>query len=266
VAQIPLQFDGGAQYWYSNSNFLILGELVEALSGKLYETYLNDNVLIPLGMTHTRPNTVPPPVIPGLAVGYSHVTDNPGPNAFDCITFEEPPTGCKSGPPAGVKCEAIPVDELRLPAQSFSAGWLVTTQPDMVKLEKALHDLSPTLLNLSSYQEMWTNRLLTNGNFERFGLGWGVCSELNEIACPKPLDPLAGGDNEKLGNPTSSDTRGKVVFKDGGLPGYASILVRYLDDGITVVVFVNTTPAREGDLKFAPLDLAAEIALTIREN
>jgi len=113
---------------------------------------------------------------------------------------------------------------------------------------------------------MWTNPLLTNDNFERFGLGWGACSELNEIACPKPLDPLAGGDNEILGNSISSDTMAKGVFKDGGLPGYASMLVRYLDDGITVIVFVNTSPAREGDLKFAPLDPAAEIALAIRDN
>lgn len=109
---------------------------MEALNGMAYQTYLNDKVLIPLGMTNTRPKTVPPPFITGLALGYKHVTENPGPDAFDCITFEEPPTGCKTGPPTEVKYEAIPVDELRLPDQSFSAGWLVTTQPDMVKLKK----------------------------------------------------------------------------------------------------------------------------------
>jgi len=266
AAQIPLQFDGGAEYFYSNSNFLILGELVEALSGSEYETYLNDNVLMPLGMTNTRPNTVPPPVIPGLALGYKHVTENPGPNAFNCISFEEPPTDCKSGPPTGVKCEAIPVDDLRLPDQSFSAGWLVTTQPDMVKLEKALHDLSPTLLNFSSYEGMWTNTLLTNDTFERFGLGWGVCSELNDTACPIALDPLSGGTNENDPKTDATGQTGKVVYKDGGLPGYGSIIVRYLDDGLTVVVLVNTSPVHEGDLKFAPLNLAAEIALTIRDN
>ncbi|MGB3363947.1 MAG: serine hydrolase domain-containing protein [Thermodesulfobacteriota bacterium] len=266
AAQIPLQFDSGAEYFYSNSNFIILGELVEALSGVGYETYLNNNVLLPLGMTNTIPNTVPPPAIEGLALGYRHITENPGPNSFDCITFEQAPTDCKSGPPAGVKCEIIPVDKLRLPEQSFSAGWLVTTQPDIAKLEKALNNLSPTLLGLQSYEEMWTNTKLTNGDFERFGLGWGVCSELNDTACPVPLDPLAGGDNENTGNPSATAPKGKVVYKDGGLPGYASILVRYLDDGLTVSVFVNITSATEGTLKFAPLNLAAEIAQTIRDN
>ncbi|GJM16661.1 MAG: hypothetical protein DHS20C13_19880 [Thermodesulfobacteriota bacterium] len=266
AAQIPLQFDGGAEYFYSNSNFIILGELVEALSGSEYKTYLKDNVLIPLGMDNTRPNTVPPPSIPGLALGYKHITENPGPDAFNCISFEEPPTNCKSGPPAGVKCEAIPVDDLRLPDQSFSAGWLVTTQPDMVKLEKALHDLSPTLLNFPSYEEMWTNTQLTDGSFERFGLGWGVCSELNDSFCPIALDLLSGGINSSNPKTEATGQDGKIVYKDGGLPGYGSIIVRYLDDGLTVVVFVNTSPVHEGDLKFAPLDLAAEIALTIRDN
>lgn len=266
AAEIPLQFDGGAEYFYSNSNFIILGELVEVLSKSDFETYLNDNVLQPLGMTHTIPNTVPPPAIPGLALGYKHVTENPGPGAVDCITFEEPPAGCKSGPPEGVKCEVIPVDDLRLPDQSFSAGWLVTTQPNMEKLERALNNLSPTLLNFLSYEEMWTNRQLTNNNFERFGLGWGVCSELNDVACPRPLDPLAGGSNENDPKTDATGQNGKVVYKDGGLPGYGSIMVRYLDDRLTVVVFVNTSPVHEGDLKFAPLDLAAEIALTIRNN
>ena len=114
---------------------------------------------------------------------------------------------------------------------------------------------------------MWTNTLLTNDTFERFGLGWGVCSELNDTACPIALDPLSGGTNEN--DPKTDATtgqEGKVIYKDGGLPGYGSIIVRYLDDGLTVVVFVNTSPVHEGDLKFAPLDLAAEIALTIREN
>ena len=265
LAQTPLQFDGGAAYFYTNSNFLILGELIETLSGVEYETYLNNNVLLPLGMTNTIPNTVPPPVIPGLALGYKHVTEDPGPDAFDCITFEEPPTDCKSGPPPGVKCEKIPVDELGFPEQSFSAGWLVTTQPDMVKLEKALNDLSPTLLNLSSYKEMWTNRLLTNGNFERFGLGWDVCSEKDDLQCPKPIDPLAGGNNENLQSMDMAGPEGKVVAKDGGLPGYTSIILRYLDDGLTVIIFVNNRNV-EGSLAFRPIELAAEIALTIRKN
>lgn len=101
---IPVQFNpGGAKYFYSNTNFLVLGELIETLSGKTYETYLRENVLDPLGMTNTSPNNVPPPVIENLAIGYSHITENPGPDAVDCIAFDDPPDNCSSAPPQGVK-------------------------------------------------------------------------------------------------------------------------------------------------------------------
>ena len=163
VAIIPMQFDAGSEYFYSNTNFLLLGELIEALSGKSYKDYLKESVLIPLGMSDTEPNTVPPPSIPGLAVGYKHVTNTDEQGLFECISFNEPPKNCASGPPSGVSCKAIPVDNLRLPEQSFSAGWLVTTQNDMVKLEKALHELSPLLLNKDTYELMWSRTKLTNG-------------------------------------------------------------------------------------------------------
>lgn len=87
-----------------------------------------------------------------------------------------------------------------------------------------------------TYNLMWTNRELNNGNFERFGLGWVVCSEKNDMLCPKPVDPEAGGELEgpELDEPAGEE--GKVVSKDGAVPGYSAQIVRYLDDGITVVI------------------------------
>lgn len=93
-----------------------------------------------------------------------------------------------------------------------------------------------------------------------------MCSELDNSACPKPLDPLAGGDSVGTTKPGNTEKEGKVVFKDGGLQGTSTIIVRYLSDGITVIVFDNITGGTEGDLKFAPLELAAEIAKTIRDS
>jgi CubicO group peptidase (beta-lactamase class C family) len=62
AAGIPLQFDGGADYFYSNTNFLILGELIAARSGMSYEDFVSQLILGPLGMTDTMPNDVPPAV------------------------------------------------------------------------------------------------------------------------------------------------------------------------------------------------------------
>ena len=66
----------------------------------------------------------------------------------------------------------------------------------MAKLEKVLHDRSSILLQPESYEEMWTNTELNDGRFELVGLGWDVCSELdNEHGCPTASDPLNGGSN-----------------------------------------------------------------------
>ncbi|MFI5324167.1 MAG: serine hydrolase [Thermodesulfobacteriota bacterium] len=105
---IPLQFDGGAGYFYSNTNFIILGKLIEARSGESYESFISGLILGPLRMKNTEPNIVPPPQIPGLAKWYSHVTSDEG--GSDCVTFPNPPDNYASTPPANVKCSAIPTD------------------------------------------------------------------------------------------------------------------------------------------------------------
>lgn len=259
AAVIPLQFDGGADYFYSNTNFLILGELIAAVSGESYEDYINGLILGPLGMTDTRPNNVPPPQIEGLAKGYSHVPSDEG--GVDCVMLPNPPDNCTSAPPPDTKCDEIPTDDLRLPLESFAAGWLVSNQIDMPKLEKALHELSSLLLEPATYDLMWTNRRLNDGDYERFGLGWLVCSEKNDMFCPKPVDPEAGGGVNDPALDVPVDLEGKVVSKDGAVPGYSSQIVRYLDDGITVIVLANIK-----DESFQPASLAAEIALVVRES
>ncbi len=49
----PLKFTPGTKYSYSNSNFLILGYIVEKVSGLSYGEYLTHNIFEPLGMKDT---------------------------------------------------------------------------------------------------------------------------------------------------------------------------------------------------------------------
>ena len=49
----PLLFEPDSEYRYSNYNFLLLGNIVEKLSGKTYIEFLRENILKPLGMDHT---------------------------------------------------------------------------------------------------------------------------------------------------------------------------------------------------------------------
>jgi CubicO group peptidase (beta-lactamase class C family) len=48
-----LDFAPGEKYRYSNSAYIILGYIIETVSGKTYEEYLRDSFFIPLGMENT---------------------------------------------------------------------------------------------------------------------------------------------------------------------------------------------------------------------
>jgi CubicO group peptidase (beta-lactamase class C family) len=46
----PLDFEPGSKYSYSNSGYVLLGYLVEKISGESYEKFLRENIFTPLGM------------------------------------------------------------------------------------------------------------------------------------------------------------------------------------------------------------------------
>jgi D-alanyl-D-alanine carboxypeptidase len=48
-----LKFEPGSKAVYSNLNYMLLGAIIEAVSGKSYETYITENILQPLSMSHT---------------------------------------------------------------------------------------------------------------------------------------------------------------------------------------------------------------------
>jgi CubicO group peptidase (beta-lactamase class C family) len=65
----------GLTYEYSNLGFALLGYIIEQSSGKTYQQYINDNILRPLGMTHSRwEYTEVPPA--QLARGYRWQDEN----------------------------------------------------------------------------------------------------------------------------------------------------------------------------------------------
>jgi CubicO group peptidase (beta-lactamase class C family) len=50
----PLDFDPGSRFAYSNFGYCLLGRVVETVSGAPYETYVQREVLAPLGITRMR--------------------------------------------------------------------------------------------------------------------------------------------------------------------------------------------------------------------
>lgn len=48
-----LEFEPGTRAAYSNYNYMLLGAVIEAVSGESYESYLTNHILRPLGMSNT---------------------------------------------------------------------------------------------------------------------------------------------------------------------------------------------------------------------
>jgi D-alanyl-D-alanine carboxypeptidase len=46
-------FEPGAKFNYSNTNFVLLGEVIQKVTGEPYVSVLQDGILTPLGLTHT---------------------------------------------------------------------------------------------------------------------------------------------------------------------------------------------------------------------
>lgn len=68
--QRALNFIPGSRYLYSNSNFMLLGRIVEQVSGVSLRSFLDRRIFAPLGMNATRHVEGTTEVIPNLATGY----------------------------------------------------------------------------------------------------------------------------------------------------------------------------------------------------
>jgi CubicO group peptidase (beta-lactamase class C family) len=74
-----LSYEPGTRYEYSNYGFVLLGALIEAVSGTSYYDYVRDNVFKPAGMTST--DSLPESEdVPNRAVGYMRSGDTWVPN------------------------------------------------------------------------------------------------------------------------------------------------------------------------------------------
>lgn len=119
----PLEFEPGSNWNYSNSGYVLLGYLIEKITGGTYQKFLNDNIFTPLGMKDSGydSNTA---IVLRHASGYVHK-----------------PAGFEH---AGFINMTIP----------FSAGGLYSTTEDLLKWEQGL--FGGKVLNPASLKKMTT--------------------------------------------------------------------------------------------------------------
>ena len=118
-----LDFDPGTKWSYSNSGYVLLGYLLEKVSGQTYQQFLQENIFTPLGMKDSGFDSNSQ-IIPQHASGYSPGKDGPENAGFINMT--------------------IP----------FSAGSLYSTTLDLLKWERGL--FGGKVLSAQSLKEMTT--------------------------------------------------------------------------------------------------------------
>lgn len=69
--QRTLNFDPGEQFSYSNSNYVLLAEIVQVVSGRSLKAYADSVIFKPLGMTSSQFVDDPGVLIPSLALSYN---------------------------------------------------------------------------------------------------------------------------------------------------------------------------------------------------
>jgi D-alanyl-D-alanine carboxypeptidase len=97
------------------------------------------------------------------------------------------------------------------PSGPYAAGAIVSTVEDMAKWDSALY--GEKLIRRASLEQMWTPMRLNNGRATDYGFGWVVTN---------------------YGKPNA------YVHHGGGIPGFSTYIVRYLEPRITVILFSNT--------------------------
>ncbi len=119
----PLDFEPGSKFDYSNSNFEVLGGILEKVSGKKYGDLLRERIFDPLGMKDSGLDS-DELILPKRAEGYM-----PGPNGLMVARSES---------------MSVP----------FSAGSIYSTTGDLLKWEQGL--FGGKLLSADSLKAMTT--------------------------------------------------------------------------------------------------------------
>lgn len=139
---MPLEFDPGTQWTYSNVNWYLLGKIIERTSGMPFEEFLHRRIFEPLDMRDTLYND--PPTFPnGKAFNYT---------AY-CL---------------GPTRRAIPERANWM----YAAGAIASTPTDLAKWDRALFE--GRLLDDRSFDMMTASYVLKNGKKAGYGFGWFV--------------------------------------------------------------------------------------------
>ncbi len=132
---MPLDFPPGSAFKYNNGAYVILGHVIELLTGQSYETYLRENILDPLGLNDTGYEHVAA-ILPERVRGYRFKTGK----------IEN----------AGFLAMSVP----------HAAGAIYSTLDDLLAWQRALVAAKPFSPASAA--------LMFKDHGHGYGLGWGI--------------------------------------------------------------------------------------------
>jgi CubicO group peptidase (beta-lactamase class C family) len=145
--QLPLRFKPGEKWEYCNLGYFILAQIIQTVTGKPFDAFLQEQIFAPLGMSATRVTTVAG-IVPNRAGGYAW---NAG---------------------------ALRNEENWLAARP--SGAFLSTVLDLAKWEAAL--MAGDVLKGPTKTQMWTPVTLNDGRPYPYGFGW----QLNDWPADAP--------------------------------------------------------------------------------
>ncbi len=177
----PLEFKPGSRFNYDNTGYVLLGYVIEKVSGQTYKAYVEDHIFKPLGLVHSGYD-VTADILPRRAAGYS----------------------VSAG-----KATNTPYLSMTLP---YAAGSLYSTVDDLLAWELALQ--GGKVIKPASLKAMFTD----------YGAKYGFGQAISALGTHR------------------------LWTHSGGINGFATVLGRYPDDDLTVIVLSNVQEAPVGKI------------------
>jgi CubicO group peptidase (beta-lactamase class C family) len=136
----PIQFQPGQGFSYSNTNYFLLGAIIEKVSGISYQAFMQQQIFQPLQMHSTEIESAASPV--ATAIGYTQ-----GRNGIN----------------------KVPYYSMSWP---FAAGAMRTSVDDLVRWDNAIR--IGALLRRESWERMAKDFTLSDGSHTGYGYGWFI--------------------------------------------------------------------------------------------
>jgi D-alanyl-D-alanine carboxypeptidase len=241
VAEDPLVGEPGAGFHYSNSGYVVLGAIVESVSGQDFYDYVRDHIFRPAGMQDTAYYTREEH-IENVATGYTS-----GQGLMILRPGEKPPSGNMPQPgmvirqpgggPSPKKSNSSPsfknTNDMR-PYRGSPAGGAYSTAQDLLKFVEALENNK--LVSSSSLEILQTGKVATRPGGPRYGYGfndWNVSGH-------------------------------RIVGHGGGAPGVNTMLQIYPDIGYSVIVLSNFDPPAAENIAAKARELLLNIQASVQ--